>query len=96
MFYLCRERVLIPPEKPCIILKGSGNKTTIVSYGDAPRVDRSTFTSYPPNVVLSGITFVVNTRNIDRLTIRNKWFFFFGKNIRNKHYVLLSKKKTTM
>jgi len=41
-------------DKPCIILKGSGRRTTTI-YGDDTQ-SKAIFTSSPPNVVLSGIT----------------------------------------
>ncbi|CAI8586925.1 unnamed protein product [Vicia faba] len=55
------EKVLIHPRKPCIILKGSGNNNTIITYNSAANdigtSNSATFHSSPPNVVLSGITF---------------------------------------
>ncbi|XP_045810127.1 putative pectinesterase 52 [Trifolium pratense] len=56
-----REKVHIPIEKPCIILKGSGSNTTIIAYNDSANnvgtSDSATFISSPPNVVVSGISF---------------------------------------
>ncbi|KAK7264945.1 hypothetical protein RJT34_32559 [Clitoria ternatea] len=53
---LYSEKVFIPPEKPCIILEGSGQP--IISYGDHEAMDISaTFSSFPPNVIAIGITF---------------------------------------
>jgi len=56
---LCRENIYIPNDKPCIILEGSDRITTIISHGDKQAT--TTFVSNPPNVILSGITFEVNT-----------------------------------
>ncbi|KAJ1375277.1 Pectinesterase, catalytic, partial [Sesbania bispinosa] len=53
-----KEMVSIPIEKPCIILEGAGRENTIITYGDHQSISNSaTFTSSPPNVVVSGITF---------------------------------------
>ncbi|CAJ2652298.1 putative pectinesterase 10 [Trifolium pratense] len=56
-----KEKVHIPIEKPCIILKGSGSKTTIIAYNDSANnvgtSDSATFISSPPNVIVSGISF---------------------------------------
>jgi hypothetical protein len=60
IFLLCRGRVNIPKDKPCIILEGSNRGNTIISYGD--RQATTTFVSMPPNVILRGITFEVNTK----------------------------------
>jgi pectinesterase len=64
---LCSEKVHIPIEKPCIILRGSGSKTTIVAYNDSANnvgtSDSATFISSPPNVVVSGISFKVKPHN---------------------------------
>ncbi|AET00097.1 putative pectinesterase [Medicago truncatula] len=49
------ENVNIPYDKPCIILEGSDRKTTKITYGDGKAT--TTFFSFPPNVILSGITF---------------------------------------
>jgi len=56
----CREHVNIPYNKPCIIFEGSDRRTTTITYGD--RKATTTFFSFPPNVILSGITFEVNVR----------------------------------
>ncbi|XP_057417989.1 putative pectinesterase 10 [Lotus japonicus] len=57
------EKVSIPYDKPCIILEGEGGRNTVISYGDTrtPASWEATFTSSPPNVIVSGITFEVNT-----------------------------------
>ncbi|XP_058745041.1 probable pectinesterase 66 [Vicia villosa] len=56
-----KEKVLIHPRKPCIILKGSGSDSTIITYNDAANdigtSNSATFHSSPPNVILSGISF---------------------------------------
>ncbi|XP_027368594.1 probable pectinesterase 66 [Abrus precatorius] len=58
------EKVHIPREKPCIILEGAGSPTTLISYGDFQKTGLSaTFTSSPPNVIVSGITFK-NSHNL--------------------------------
>ncbi|KAJ1392500.1 Pectinesterase, catalytic [Sesbania bispinosa] len=61
-----KEKVSIPIEKPCIILEGAGRQNTIITYGDHQSIANSaTFTSSPPNVVVSGITFK-NSFNLAR------------------------------
>ncbi|CAN1219471.1 Probable pectinesterase 66 [Linum perenne] len=58
------EQVTILPEKPCIFLEGEGRGATIIEYGAYAATDSSsTFCSYPPNMVVKGITFK-NTHNI--------------------------------
>ncbi|CAN1161641.1 Probable pectinesterase 55 [Linum perenne] len=58
------EQVTILPEKPCIFLEGEGRGTTIIEYGAYAATDSSsTFCSYPPNMVVKGITFK-NTHNL--------------------------------
>ncbi|KAL2316712.1 hypothetical protein Fmac_030588 [Flemingia macrophylla] len=55
---LCREKVQIPKEKPCIILEGEGRQNTMISYSDHNGTSSSSiFISWPPNVILSDITF---------------------------------------
>ncbi|TKY57342.1 pectinesterase 55 [Spatholobus suberectus] len=52
------EKVYIPQKKPCIILEGEGSQSTIISFWDHQKTDISaTFTSLPPNVVVTGIAF---------------------------------------
>ncbi|KAK7386747.1 hypothetical protein VNO78_27082 [Psophocarpus tetragonolobus] len=58
------EMVIIPQEKPCIILEGEGRKNTIISFWDHKGFTstnstsaNSTFTSAAPNVIASDITF---------------------------------------
>ncbi|XP_004491467.2 probable pectinesterase 29 [Cicer arietinum] len=55
------EKVHIPFEKPCIILKGWGRNATTITYNDSfQNMGTSlsaSFISSPPNVVVSGITF---------------------------------------
>ena len=60
---MCSEKVTIPPEKPCILLEGSGRHVTIITHDDHAQTDTSaTFTSSPDNVVASGITFQVSIK----------------------------------
>ncbi|XP_068487215.1 putative pectinesterase 10 [Phaseolus vulgaris] len=55
---LYKERPQIPIEKPCIILQGEGSQNTIVSFSAHNGTsDSATFTSSPPNVIVTGITF---------------------------------------
>ncbi|CAJ1971447.1 unnamed protein product [Sphenostylis stenocarpa] len=56
------EKPHIPVEKPCIILEGEGSQNTIISFSDhngtnGGTADSATFTSSPPNVIVTGITF---------------------------------------
>ncbi|CAJ1971445.1 unnamed protein product [Sphenostylis stenocarpa] len=57
------EKPQIPRQKPCIILEGEGSQNTIISFSDHGGInsggtsDSATFTSYPPNVIVTGITF---------------------------------------
>ncbi|XP_038904330.1 putative pectinesterase 52 [Benincasa hispida] len=58
-----REKVMIPPEKSCIFLDGSGRKTTEIQWNDYITTATSpTFTSFAENLVVQGITFR-NTHN---------------------------------
>jgi hypothetical protein len=74
---LCREQILIPVRKPCIILKGSGSNNTIITYNksfhDGGQSMSATFHSSPPNVILSGIKFQVRKRNV-RNTLFSTYF----------------------
>ncbi|CAN1219484.1 Probable pectinesterase 66 [Linum perenne] len=55
------EQVTVPPEKPCIFLEGEGRGTTIIEFSAHAQTDTSsTFCSYPPDIVATGITFKVN------------------------------------
>ncbi|KAJ1392498.1 Pectinesterase, catalytic [Sesbania bispinosa] len=53
------EKVSIPKGKPCIILEGDNRQNTIITHGDHQSISNfsATFSSSPPNVVVSGITF---------------------------------------
>ncbi|PKI32033.1 hypothetical protein CRG98_047596 [Punica granatum] len=52
------EMVEIPRDKPCIFLDGMGKDITTITYDGHNRTDISaTFTSWPDNVVVRGITF---------------------------------------
>ncbi|XP_014502914.1 putative pectinesterase 10 [Vigna radiata var. radiata] len=54
-FYM--ESVVIPVDKPCIILEGEGIRT-IVSHWDHQSINNNaTFTSFSPNLIASDITF---------------------------------------
>jgi len=77
---LCREEISIPYDKPCIILKGSGRRTTTI-YGDDTQA-KAIFTSSPPNVVLSGITIEVKPQD------RNN--FFLQRNVTKLMVMLVS------
>ncbi|RDX65004.1 putative pectinesterase 29, partial [Mucuna pruriens] len=58
-----REKLKIPYDKPCIILKGEGKKNTFVVWDDHDSIAQSpTFSSMANNVVVKSISFVV--RNI--------------------------------
>jgi len=61
IFSLCRGKIYIPQEKPCIILEGEGSRKTIITFWDHIGIDTSTtFTSEPPNVVATDIGFMVH------------------------------------
>jgi len=83
--WFCREHVNIPYNKPCIIIEGSGRRTTKITYGDGKAT--TTFFSFPPNVILSGITFEVNTRKRDGATI---FIFFIRRNVSKLVIMLVS------
>ncbi|XP_054824774.1 putative pectinesterase 52 [Prosopis cineraria] len=52
------EKVQIPKDKPCILLEGEGRRVTTITYNDHQQTDTSaTFTSFPNNVIVVGITF---------------------------------------
>ncbi|XP_058774102.1 putative pectinesterase 10 [Vicia villosa] len=58
-----KEKVHIPIEKPCIVLKGAGRgrKATTITYDDSAEHDgtsmSASFISSPPNVIVTGIQF---------------------------------------
>ncbi|PKI32028.1 hypothetical protein CRG98_047591 [Punica granatum] len=53
-----KEMVEIPSDKPCIFLDGMGKNITTITYDGHNQTDTSaTFTSFPDNVVVRGITF---------------------------------------
>ncbi|WVY90068.1 hypothetical protein V8G54_035582 [Vigna mungo] len=55
-FYI--ESVVIPINKPCIILEGEGTPKTIISHSDHQSINNhATLLSFPDNVLASGITF---------------------------------------
>ncbi|XP_027941369.1 putative pectinesterase 10 [Vigna unguiculata] len=55
------ESVAIPVNKPCILLEGEGSSITIITHWDHMSLNNNaTFTSSPPNVIASGLTFKVN------------------------------------
>ncbi|XP_057419175.1 probable pectinesterase 66 [Lotus japonicus] len=61
------EKVSIPYDKPCIILEGEGSRHTVIIHGDTRTATswEATFTSSPPNVIVSGIAFKLqNTFNL--------------------------------
>ncbi|CAN1219483.1 Putative pectinesterase 52 [Linum perenne] len=61
---VAKEQVTIPPEKPCIFLEGKERRTTVIEFSAHAQTDSSsTFCSYPPDIVVKGITFK-NTHNI--------------------------------
>ncbi|CAN1161634.1 Putative pectinesterase 52 [Linum perenne] len=61
---VAKEQVTIPPEKSCIFLEGEGRGTTIIEFSAHSQTDTSsTFCSYPPDIVATGITFK-NTYNL--------------------------------
>ncbi|KAF8043210.1 hypothetical protein BT93_A1529 [Corymbia citriodora subsp. variegata] len=55
------ELVTIPPEKPCIFLRGTGRHLTTIAFDSHQKTDTSaTFTSSPDNIVVQGVTFKVS------------------------------------
>ncbi|KDP38857.1 hypothetical protein JCGZ_05014 [Jatropha curcas] len=55
---LYMEKVIIPPEKTCIYLEGSGRHDTIVYYNGHEQTNTSaTFFSYAENIAVKGFTF---------------------------------------
>ncbi|XP_030544864.1 probable pectinesterase 66 [Rhodamnia argentea] len=53
-----KEMVTIPPDKPCIFLKGESRASTIIAFDSHEQTDTSaTFTSNPDNIVVQGISF---------------------------------------
>lgn len=51
---------MIPPDKSCIFLDGSGFRVTEIQWNDhATTATSPTFTSYAQNLVVQGITFRV-------------------------------------
>ncbi|ESQ39376.1 hypothetical protein EUTSA_v10001795mg [Eutrema salsugineum] len=62
------EKVTIPMDKGYIYMQGRGIEKTIIAYDDHQLTDTSpTFTAYPDNIIISGITFK-NTYNIGLMT----------------------------
>jgi len=60
-YILCRESIVIPKNKPCIILEGEGSARTTIDHKDHQSINKNaTFLSFAPNVIASGITFKVN------------------------------------
>lgn len=90
---MCREKVKIQRNKPCILLEGEGSGVTKFTYDDHQSTDTSaTFSSFADNVVAKGITFEVkgsmplsktllaSSRNVLTfffVLILNSFFFFF-------------------
>ncbi|XP_010493935.1 PREDICTED: putative pectinesterase 52 [Camelina sativa] len=57
------EKVIIPYNKPCIIVEGDGQRVTTITYNGHEATDiSSTFTSYPPHVVVRNLS-IMNTYN---------------------------------
>ncbi|CAH2057643.1 unnamed protein product, partial [Thlaspi arvense] len=66
------ENVTIPIGKGYIYLQGAGIEKTTIAYDDHQLTNTSsTFTSYPDNIIISGITFK-NTYNIGLITSSNR------------------------
>ncbi|KAK9292614.1 hypothetical protein L1049_020589 [Liquidambar formosana] len=52
------EKVVIPPEKPCILLEGESSRFTTITWGDHEQTDTSaTFSCFADNFVAKRITF---------------------------------------
>ncbi|KAG7556622.1 Pectin lyase fold/virulence factor [Arabidopsis suecica] len=55
------EKVIIPYNKPCIIVEGEGQRVTTIMYNGHEATDvSSTFTSYPPHIVVRNLS-IMNT-----------------------------------
>ncbi|XP_043710318.1 probable pectinesterase 55 [Telopea speciosissima] len=53
-----REKVIVPADKPCILLQGKNSKSTMISWNDHTITDKSaTFTSLANNFVAKNIAF---------------------------------------
>ncbi|CAL0333598.1 unnamed protein product [Lupinus luteus] len=65
-----KEMINIPLEKPCIILRGAGSNNTIIQYNAHLENGKwnPTFSSFPPNVVVLGIT-IQNTFGVGKQAI---------------------------
>ncbi|AED93608.2 putative pectinesterase 52 [Arabidopsis thaliana] len=64
------EKVIIPYNKPCIIVEGEGQRVTTITYNGHAATDvSSTFTSYPSHIVVRNLS-IMNTYN--RLTSLTK------------------------
>lgn len=67
----------IPHDKPYIVLKGKGKKSTEVVWDDHETVAQSpTFTCLADNVVIKGISFRVSVHKFIR---SSELFFFLGQ-----------------
>ncbi|XP_017429921.1 probable pectinesterase 66 [Vigna angularis] len=65
------ESVIIPVDKPCIILEGEGGGT-IIRHSDHQSINNNaTLVSFPPNVLASGLTFL-NSYNVGPYNLANK------------------------
>ncbi|XP_018715959.2 probable pectinesterase 55 [Eucalyptus grandis] len=70
-----KEKVIVPSDKPCIVLEGSSASKTIIEWGDAIEVVKSaTFTVYAENFKAKDImfknTYNENTRPGDKYPIK--------------------------
>lgn len=97
---MCREKIKIQRNKPCILLEGEGSGVTKITYDDHQSTDTSaTFSSFADNVVAKGITFEVkgsmpllktllpSSRNVLTfffVLILNFFFFYTYKSIQMK------------
>ncbi|XP_054824773.1 putative pectinesterase 10 [Prosopis cineraria] len=58
MYRHIQEKLHIPEDKACIILEGEGREVTTITYSDHQQTDTTaTFSSFPNNIVASGISF---------------------------------------
>lgn len=65
---VCSEKVVIPYNKPYIVLQGAGMTATMLTYSETASMsgtaDSATFTVWAPNFIARGIGFQVIKKNI--------------------------------
>lgn len=78
---MCREKVIIPYDKPYIVMQGEGLMESVISWGDRASTygtaNSATFTVNAPNFVAKGIGFMVYAK-----PWANFYFYFYDQKIK--------------